>query len=303
MDREEKIRVSEDKFALSARVKKLLTQSLDTLEAILDDDQLPPQERATVALKILEIAEVFTEFNGHSADKLIVSAQREIKQLQPEYSQINPNLPEPTATQQTESIFLPANYVEVKGFLCPEENEKFITEAINRRRQYMESNTTTKANQYRQSYVLFSKKIPALSALIRERIKQRLPGLLGQLNFSPFEIAEIEVQLTAHNDGCYYRIHNDAGSEKTATRQITYVYYFYQEPKAFSGGELKLYDTEFKSNTIITHPNFQTITPTNNSIIFFNSRCRHEVMPVICPSREFAHSRFTVNGWIRRTAE
>ena len=54
------------------------------------------------------------------------------------------------------------------------------------------------------------------------------------------------MQLTAHNDGCYYKIHNDAGSEKTANREISYVYYFYQEPKAFSGGELKIYDTELK---------------------------------------------------------
>ncbi|MBE9175396.1 2OG-Fe(II) oxygenase [Synechocystis salina LEGE 06155] len=303
MDRAAKISANEDNFVPSTRVQKLLNQSLDTLEAILADNQVSVQEKATVALKILEMAGFFTEFNDHLADKLVDSAQQEIRQLQSEYSQINSNLSKSTTIQQSESIFLPANYVEVKDFLSPEENERFIREAINRRPQYMESNTTTKANQYRQSYVLFSKKIPALSDLIRERIKQKLPELLDQLNFSPFEIAEIEVQLTAHNDGCYYRIHNDAGSKKTASRQITYVYYFYQEPKAFSGGELKLYDTELQNSSIITHANFQTITPTNNCIIFFNSRCRHEVMPVVCPSREFAHSRFTINGWIRRTVE
>ena len=108
------------------------------------------------------------------------------------------------------------------------------------------------------------------------------------------------MQLTAHNDGCYYKIHNDAGSEKTANREISYVYYFYQEPKAFSGGELKIYDTELKGGGAITHQNYKTITPVNNSIVFFNSRCRHEVMPVLCPSKAFEHSRFTVNGWIRK---
>lgn len=303
MDRKVKIKVNEDNFIPSAKVQKLLTQSIDTLEAILDNDQLPVQERATIALKILEIAGVFTHFNDHSAGKLVASAQHKIKQLRPEHSQVDLDLPSSAATQQFRSIFLPANYVEIKNFLSLEENKQFIAEAISKRQQYKNSNTTTKANQYRESYVLFSKKIPTLSALIRERIKQKLPELLDQLNFSPFEIAEIELQLTAHNDGCYYKIHNDAGSEKTASRQITYVYYFYQEPKAFSGGELRLYDTEIKNNAIITHPNFQTITPTNNSIIFFNSRCRHEVIPVVCPSREFAHSRFTVNGWIRRATD
>ena len=70
----------------------------------------------------------------------------------------------------------------------------------------------------------------------QSKILETLPEVLTKLKFRPFEISEIEVQLTAHNDGCYYKIHNDAGSEKTASREITYVYYFYQEPKAFSGG-------------------------------------------------------------------
>lgn len=34
-------------------------------------------------------------------------------------------------------------------------------------------------------------------------------------------------------------------------------------------------------------------------IIFFLSRYMHEVLPVKCPSRNFADSRFTINGWIR----
>lgn len=300
MNRGAKVKTNGDNLALSTRAKKLLTKSIDTLETIIDNDQCSPQEKATIALKILEMAGIFTEFKHHSVDKLVANAEEKIRRLQSQYAQINLSLSEPTLHQQSESIFLPGTYGEIKNFLSPEENQKIITEAIDKKEEYIKSNTTTKANQYRQSYVLFSQKIPALSALIRERIKQKLPELLGQLNFSPFEVAEIELQLTAHNDGCYYKIHNDAGSEKTASRQITYVYYFYQEPKAFSGGELRLYDTELKNNTITTHPKFQTITPINNSIIFFNSRCRHEVMPVVCPSREFAHSRFTVNGWIRK---
>lgn len=262
----------------SARVQGLLVQSIDTLEAILSDQEISAQERAMVALKILEMTGLFSEKNHHLITTLISDAQR------------------------VQSTFLSANYVEIKNFLSPEANQKAIEEAIQKRSQYIESNTTTKADKYRYSHVLFSRKIPELSALIQRQITETLPEVLTQLNFCPFKISEIELQLTAHNDGCYYRIHNDAGSKKTANRQITYVYYFHQEPKAFSGGELRIYDTEIKGGTVITHQNFKTITPTNNSIIFFNSRCRHEVMPVVCPSKAFEHSRFTINGWIRKLA-
>lgn len=281
------------------RVNKLLFQSIDTLEEILKNQELPTQERATVALKIIEMTGLLSQKNNYSPATLLSEAQQKLNELQ-----IN-SLGRNGFNQVPEKIkfkplFLSADYVEIKKFLLPENNQTAIKEAIKRKEQYVESSTTTKADKYRQSYVLFSQYFPELSGLIQSKILEILPEVLTQLEFRPFEISEIEVQLTAHNDGCYYKIHNDAGSEKTASREITYVYYFYQEPKAFSGGELRIYDTELKGGGAINHDNYKTITPVNNSIVFFNSRCRHEVMPVICPSQAFENSRFTVNGWIRR---
>nr|WP_256386659.1 2OG-Fe(II) oxygenase [Hydrocoleum sp. CS-953] len=108
------------------------------------------------------------------------------------------------------------------------------------------------------------------------------------------------MQLTAHNDGCFYTIHSDANTEMTATREMTYVYYFYQEPKSFSGGELVIYETKVEGNNLSKHNDFKVIEPRNNSIIFFPSRYLHEVLPVSCPTKAFENSRFTFNGWIRR---
>lgn len=107
------------------------------------------------------------------------------------------------------------------------------------------------------------------------------------------------MQMTAHNDGCFYKIHNDSGDAPTATRILAYVYYFYQEPKAFSGSELRLYNTELDGTRQTALSDFEDIEPRNNSIVFFDSRCKHEVIPIHCPSRQFAHSRFTLNGWLR----
>jgi excisionase family DNA binding protein len=33
-------------------------------------------------------------------------------------------------------------------------------------------------------------------------------------------------------------------------------------------------------------------------LVLFPSSYSHEVLPVKCPTRKFAHSRFTANGWI-----
>jgi len=286
-------------FVATERVNKLLLQSIDTLEEILKNQKLPAQERATVALKILEMTGLLSQQNNYSPATLVSEAQQQLSELQKNnvgtklFTKAPPKI-------QVKPNFLSAEYVEIRKFLLPENNQKAIEEAIQKQDQYIESTTTTKADKYRQSYVLLSQHFPELSAFIQRKVLETLPEILTKLNFRPFEISEIEVQLTAHNDGCYYKIHNDAGSEKTASREITYVYYFYQEPKAFSGGELRIYDTELKGGRAITHQNYKTITPVNNSIVFFRSHCQHEVMPVICTSKAFENSRFTVNGWIRR---
>ncbi|WP_246843999.1 2OG-Fe(II) oxygenase, partial [Hydrocoleum sp. CS-953] len=54
--------------------------------------------------------------------------------------------------------------------------------------------------------------------------------------------------ITAHNHGHYYQTHNDNGIPEVAKREITYVYYFYQQPQQFSGGELVLYDEKIDNN-------------------------------------------------------
>jgi 6-pyruvoyl-tetrahydropterin synthase len=64
--------------------------------------------------------------------------------------------------------------------------------------------------------------------------------------------------------------------------------------------KIRLYETELKAGSAISHNNYKTIEPRNNSIVFFDSRCKHEVMPVCCPSRQFEDGRFTLNGWLRR---
>jgi SM-20-related protein len=193
---------------------------------------------------------------------------------------------------------LSSDYIQIDHFLTDAEHQRLLNFVIHQDANFVSTNTSTGDLDYRKSSVLYD--FPEFSQLISQRIHACLPNVLAELEMPNFSIQQIEAQLTAHNDGNYYKIHNDNGSPDTATRELTYVYYFHQEPKAFSGGELRIYDTQIQNNQYTQAPTFQTVEPRNNSIVFFLSRYLHEVLTISCPSRAFANSRFTINGWIRR---
>jgi SM-20-related protein len=198
-------------------------------------------------------------------------------------------------------LFLPTQFVQIEQFLSPTDHAAALQIAMDQASNFIGSTTTTAADNYRQSSILYATLYPDFYHLLRQKILAVMPTLLSRLQMPEFEIAEVEMQMTAHNDGCFYKVHNDSGDIPTYTRQLTYVYYFYQEPQAFTGGELKIYDTELKNGGQEALANSQRVKPLNNSLVVFDSRLMHEVLPVSCPSRAFANSRFTLNGWLRRS--
>jgi len=210
----------------------------------------------------------------------------------------------PVYWQQTEETkpqapaVLESEYVQIDNFLTVEEHKRLLNYVLQQEPAFVPTSTSTGDLDYRRSMILYS--FPEFSQLIVNRIHAILPDVFRKLNLSPFPIAEIEAQLTSHNDGNYYKIHNDNGSPDTATREFTYVYYFYHEPKAFSGGELLIYDSKIENNFYVNADSYKNVEPRNNSIVFFLSRYLHEVLPVSCPSKAFVDSRFTINGWVRR---
>lgn len=196
---------------------------------------------------------------------------------------------------------LRSTYVQVENFLTDAEYQALLAYALEHQAEFVPTTTFTGTTNYRESVVLYS--FPQFEALIQQRIQTILPDVLQALHLSPFQTSQIEAQMTAHNDGNFYKIHNDNGSPDTADRILTYVYYFYQAPKPFTGGELLIYDSKIENNYYTQADTFTAVEPRNNSIVFFFSRYMHEVLPIQCPSGDFADSRFTVNGWVRRKSE
>lgn len=284
---------------ISNILNSLAVKSQQTLEKILDDTQISPSEKAEIALKILQIAnspdkseQLKVIENQNTKLPLTVKNSEPAKIAQFPTNNIN--------ASQVQSQLFPATYLQIDDFLPEEEYQQVIETAFNKQSEFKDSRTVTNTANYRQSLILPAKEFSEIYYLVKSKLLEKFPSLINYLKHPEFSVSHVEMQMTAHNDGAFYKVHTDAGSEKTKTRELTYVYYFYQEPKQFSGGELKIYDTEMQGKKFIQKENSQVIEPRNNSIVFFNSRCKHEVLPISCSSHEFKASRFTLNGWLRR---
>jgi Rps23 Pro-64 3,4-dihydroxylase Tpa1-like proline 4-hydroxylase len=139
------------------------------------------------------------------------------------------------------------------------------------------------SNDFTEFYKILANKLEPISADIASLLK-----------VPPFEFGNIEMHLTSHNHGEFYKPHIDNGGGQTKQRVITFVYYFHSIPKRFTGGQLLFLHNK---------PKPLIIEPDNNSIVFFDSSLLHAVHPVLCPDRQFEHGRFTLNGWIRKKIE
>jgi hypothetical protein len=152
---------------------------------------------------------------------------------------------------------------------------------------------------YRKSRVLYE--LGEYGPLIKERLLKLLPDVLRTFDREAFPIAHIDTQITASNDGDFFKVHQDNSSTMPidiSYRELSFVHYFHSEPKSFSGGQLRIYQSENGDSELRA----KTIVPRQNTLVLFPSSYDHEVLPVKCPTAKFANSRFTVNGWLIREA-
>ena len=125
---------------------------------------------------------------------------------------------------------------------------------------------------------------------------------LKALNLIEPAVEPKEFLITAYPDGGYIGEHIDTQTGPRRVRILSCVYYFAATPHRFSGGQLRLYGFPQRSaaGTESSRPPFVELAPETDSLIFFPSWLRHEVLPVRVPSGAWADSRFTINCWIHR---
>jgi len=190
-----------------------------------------------------------------------------------------------------------AAYIRIPDFLSEEQNRAVLDYAIRKEPDYQKSGVDTTVADHRQSRVLM--RLTDLDVDFDERVREIVPDALNYFRLPLPNKSKLETQLTTHNDGGYYRIHNDNGTPSTVTRVMTYVYYFHRQPVAFKGGQIRLYDSRVEFGASRPAETFVEVNPVNNMLLLFPSRVMHEVLPTYSSSGAFADGRFTLNGWVR----
>jgi hypothetical protein len=104
--------------------------------------------------------------------------------------------------------------VILEEFLPPQELESLIQDTLRRESEFHVSEVVSPGVnggapdfEHRRSRVLLD--IGKHGAALAASVKARLPRVLPKLGYEPFPISRLEAQITASNDGDFFRWHND----------------------------------------------------------------------------------------------
>lgn len=204
-------------------------------------------------------------------------------------------------TAQTPKAFLtPGPYLQVHDFLGAADNAWLLDDTLARKADFKQSRVVKEDGTVVDPKVRISSNMTA-SDMVRGMVDKamgrnqpRINEALAQGEFTP---TKLEMEIAAHNHGAFFTTHVDTmihGETKTKyKRVISGVYYFFRDPKGFTGGT-------FRMHSIMGHGaegTYVDIEPQNDMLLVFPSWLPHEVLPVDCPSGAFADSRFAINCW------
>lgn len=176
------------------RLADLMDRAIDTLEALPNDPALSADRRADVALRLL--------------DMVTAGAQGRA----PEAAVARPRL-------------LPASCFAIPDFLSPELHAAAAQTALQVQEQFVASSVTTGEPGYRRSRVVFEDALPGLYQPMQQEIMGVLPAVCTALMMPVFEPTRIELHMTVHGDGDYFKLHNDTAAPEIARRAISFVWY------------------------------------------------------------------------------
>ncbi len=191
-------------------------------------------------------------------------------------------------------------HLVIDDFLNVDEHRDMLAFAVANEDSFDAGTVEGQPSHHRQNLVILDFNKFAHSTLICNRLLTWYPQLAKSMGMDLFPMETVESQLTANNDGHFYGAHQDSGGQSAKQRVLTCVYYFFQDPRPFSGGALRLYDHWRDGGQLRRADTYKEVNPVSNRLVVFPSLTYHELMPIRCPSRRFEDSRFAITNWIRR---
>jgi Rps23 Pro-64 3,4-dihydroxylase Tpa1-like proline 4-hydroxylase len=202
-------------------------------------------------------------------------------------------------------------HIIIRDVFTKKENEDILNETIKNKKKFEPAIIGKgKDKEFRDNLVAyydviyqndrtFSKLLTKIDELFAtDQFKEILassPEPINRFDLSNYH----ETQVSRYGDeGQKYNYHIDAFSNEN--RQLTMVYYFHEEPKKYTGGEITLTSSPiFRGKKMDNSKKETTIIPENNMAVIFGSRVAHCVNPTKS-LKTFNKGRFSVNCWIGR---
>ena len=281
----------------AARVLRIAAQIGPTVVTL----EGPRSDAADVAARLLDLVDDGVTSRALTADESSSGElTNELSRIAQQRLRSQPGRPVPLDRQ-----LAAARYVRMTDFLSPEEHQRLLDHALACQAEFHESGIVGRQGESTLNFTVRKSRTLAGGRLqeVWEMFDQRLHGIVAavrkEMGMPWFRLGEVERQLTAHGGGGFFAPHVDTGHPIAASRRISCVYYFHTNPRRFTGGELRLYDTWITPSGSTAAGTYTTLTPLDNSIVFFPSDAFHEVLPVRCETDAFGDSRFTVTVWFR----
>jgi Rps23 Pro-64 3,4-dihydroxylase Tpa1-like proline 4-hydroxylase len=157
---------------------------------------------------------------------------------------------------------------------------------------------------------LTARRLDGIKEMLQQRFLAALPRIAAGAGYRGPPPSLLELEIAAHGDGAHYTPHVDIpigphrqpiSGSPDGDRVLSAVYYFHRLPRAFAGGELRLFRFGAASAGVGDDPaNHVDFEPLDNSLVVFPSWVTHEVRRIGCPGADFAHYRFALNCWYCR---
>lgn len=130
----------------------------------------------------------------------------------------------------------------------------------------------------------------------------KLSSLQAALGLGSFEVERVELKMTNHVDGGFFKTHCDNHERyASAGRAITWLYYFGEDAPRYRGGDLYLRDSA-PAEGIHSPAWFTKIAARPNRFVAFPSWFHHAVGPTELHGGTFAQGRFAISCHIRKAA-
>ena len=153
-----------------------------------------------------------------------------------------------------------APFVRLGNVFSEPQVAEFLDLALNRQSVFRPARVGEGTIDRSKRETLVLKDIGAIRTKFIELIHARLPFVFERLCLRSFDVGKIEVKMTNHLDGGFFKTHADNSTKLGRSgRMISFCYYFSQSPKRFQGGDLLLFDTEQGTSKVLSRSDEDTM--------------------------------------------